>query len=253
MVNRGYRIYISPANHYKKYIIEGYTEKEQMDKLAPLLVKELEKYQGVEVILTDIYNADRSYTGRPEDARDLGCDIYIALHSNAGGGKGACVFYHPDYPLAKMLALSIVKGLNAICPIESNRAVQPAIYAWSRQKWNFGELRLPASYGMAPVLIEHEFHDTLDGARWIIDSLEDIAIADAAAIAEVLGLEKKPMQGDVNGDGEADSLDAAQILKYDAGLALFAEEQLAAADVNGDGTVNSLDAAIILRKDAGIE
>ncbi|MBQ4648914.1 MAG: N-acetylmuramoyl-L-alanine amidase [Clostridia bacterium] len=250
MTDIKHKIYVSPANHYKPYAIDGYTEKEQMDKLAPLLVKELEKYKGVEVFLTDIYNPDRSYTGRPEAARNLGCDIYVALHSNAGGGKGACLFYHPDYPLSRLMALAVVGALNDICPIKSNRAVQPAIYPWSRGQWNFGELRLPASYGMAPILIEHEFHDTKEGAAWLISSLPEIAKADADAIALVLGLEKKKVKGDANGDGTVNSLDAAAILRYDAGISNLTEEQKTIADINGDGTVNSLDAAEILKQDS---
>jgi len=250
--DKTYRVYLSPANHHKKYAIDGYTEKEQMDKLASILVNELEKYEGIETILTSVYDVDRSYTGRPEDALRQNCDIYVALHSNGGGGRGACVFYHPDYPLSKTLALAIVKALNAVCPIISNRAVQPAIYPWSYTEWNFGELREPASYGMAPVLIEHEFHDTVDGARWLIESLDTIAKADASAIAEALGLNIKSSLGDVNGDGKVNSLDAAAVLRYDAGLQQFTDEEKAAADINGDGTVNSLDAAQILKHDAGL-
>lgn len=251
--NKPIKIYISPANHYKPYIIKGYTEKEQMDKLAPFLVRELERYEGVQPILTTVYNADRQYTGRPEEAKHLGCNVYVALHSNAGGGKGACLFYHPTYPLSKALALGLVGELNRICPIKSNRAVQPAIYAWNTGAFNFGELRVPAEYGIAPVLIEHEFHDTLEGAQWIINNLKEIAKADARAIAEVLGLKLKNVQGDVNGDGESDNLDAARILMYDAGLAGLTDSQKQAADVNGDGTADNLDASEILKKDAGIE
>lgn len=55
--------------------------------------------------------------------------------------------------------------------------------------------------------------------------------------------------GDVNDDGEIDSLDAAAVLKYDAGILAEISE---AADVNGDGEVDSLDAAAILKYDAGI-
>lgn len=247
MENKSYRIFISPANHYKPYIIGGYTEKQQMDKLAPLLVKELESYEGAVPMLTEVYNNDRSYTGRPEEARDKKCDLYVALHTNAGGGKGACLFYHPDMPLSKTVALSVVKELNRVCPIKSNRAVQPAIYAWDRQVWNLGELRVPAAYGIPPVLIEHEFHDTVEGASWIVSSLETIAKADAASIASALGLKKKGLSGDVNGDGEVDNLDAAQILRYDAGLTEFSEEQLKRADYNGDGMVDNADAMQILK------
>ena len=56
--------------------------------------------------------------------------------------------------------------------------------------------------------------------------------------------------GDVNGDGQINSLDAAQVLKYDAEMIELDEYALAAADVNGDGAVNSLDAAQILKYDA---
>lgn len=253
MSNTPIRVYIAPANHYKKYAIKGYTEKEQMDKLAPLLVKELEKYKGVIPILTTVYNPNRQYTGRPEEARDLGCDAYVALHSNAGKGKGACLFYHPSFALSKEMALSIVAELNRISPIKSNRAKQPAIYAWNKGAFNFGELRVPAKYGIVPVLIEHEFHDTAEGAAWLINSLEAIAKADAKAIATALGLKLKTVPGDVNGDGEVDNADASVVLKYDAGLVDLTPEQLAAADINGDGKVDNQDVAEILKRDAGIK
>ncbi len=62
---------------------------------------------------------------------------------------------------------------------------------------------------------------------------------------------------DVNFDGVANSLDAAQVLKYDAELveesALHNYYGKTAGDVNFDGEINSLDAAVILRYDAGLE
>lgn len=55
-------------------------------------------------------------------------------------------------------------------------------------------------------------------------------------------------KGDVNGDGEVNNVDAALILKYDAGIIDDVEN----ADVNGDGEANNVDAALILKYDAGI-
>lgn len=55
--------------------------------------------------------------------------------------------------------------------------------------------------------------------------------------------------GDANGDGVINSLDAAVVLKYDAGLT--ADRPLN-ADVNEDGVINSLDAAMLLKYDAGL-
>ncbi len=247
-----HKIYISPANHYKRYAIKGRTEKEEMERLAPLLIKELEKYEGIIPVMTTVFDEDEQFTGRPEEARDKNCDIYVALHTNAGGGKGACLFYHPAYELSKTLALELVASLNAICPIKSNRATQPAIYPWGPDKWNFGELRLPARYGIVPVLIEHEFHDTEDGAKWIINSLPEIAATDAAAIAKVLGAKKKDLKGDVDGDGKITPFDASLILKHDAGLIVLDAEAQKNADMDGDGKITPFDASQVLRKDAGL-
>ncbi len=57
--------------------------------------------------------------------------------------------------------------------------------------------------------------------------------------------------GDVSCDGVINSIDAALVLQFDAGLipSLACEQ---GADVNGDGNINSLDAALILQLDAGL-
>ncbi len=54
--------------------------------------------------------------------------------------------------------------------------------------------------------------------------------------------------GDVNLDGKINSLDAALVLKVDAGLAIGG----ALCDFNRNGKTNSLDASAILRYDAGL-
>ncbi len=249
---KDYRIYISPANHYKSYVIKGHTEKQEMEKLAPLLVKELESYEGITAVMTTVYDEDEQYTGRPEEAWARDCDIYVALHTNTGMGKGACLFYHPAYELSKKLALELVKELNEVCPIKSNRATQPAIYSWSYEEWNFGELRVPARLGMVPVIIEHEFHDTEEGASWIINNLPEIAAADAAAIARTLGRKRKLMQGDVNSDGKVTPLDASLVLMHNAGLKELDAEAQRKADMNADGKITPLDASLILQKNAGL-
>lgn len=57
--------------------------------------------------------------------------------------------------------------------------------------------------------------------------------------------------GDINGDEEVDSADAALALKYDAGSIDLTDDQITAGDVNGDGEVDSADAGLILKYDAG--
>ena len=59
------------------------------------------------------------------------------------------------------------------------------------------------------------------------------------------------MNGDVNGDGEVNSLDAIAVMRYAMGLEEL--ENLAAADVNGDGNVDMADALLIMRAAMGLE
>jgi len=64
--------------------------------------------------------------------------------------------------------------------------------------------------------------------------------------------EAKGKFGDVNGDTKVNNLDAASILKYDAGIFDETGLDLGVANVNGDTKVNNLDASTILKYDAGI-
>jgi hypothetical protein len=57
--------------------------------------------------------------------------------------------------------------------------------------------------------------------------------------------------GDVNDDGQVNSIDAALILQLEAGL-IASLPNMPSADVNHDGHVNSVDAALILQLEAGL-
>ena len=61
----------------------------------------------------------------------------------------------------------------------------------------------------------------------------------------------RPQLGDVDCSFEVNSIDAALVLQYDAGLLERLDCQFA-ADVNFDGSINSIDAALILQDVAGL-
>jgi hypothetical protein len=61
----------------------------------------------------------------------------------------------------------------------------------------------------------------------------------------------EPVKGDVNNDGRTNSIDAALVLQFDAGL-VHSLPNPVNADVNHNGAVNSVDAALILQIDAGL-
>ncbi len=84
------------------------------------------------------------------------------------------------------------------------------------------------------------------------ETSEDITYDDSEDSSEETSSEEEPdlAYGDVNGDSEINSLDAAQTLKHDAKLIVLEGNALTCGDVNGDGETNSLDAAQILKYDA---
>ena len=62
-----------------------------------------------------------------------------------------------------------------------------------------------------------------------------------------------PKTGDLNTDGDTNSLDALMVLFYDAGMMDAPDDAfMGGADVNCDTTVNALDASLILQVDAGL-
>lgn len=88
--------------------------------------------------------------------------------------------------------------------------------------------------------------------QWNSVRKNDSAIPKNAVVHFNCGLKSGEVQGDVNGDGKTDNIDAALILRYDAGIAAEAAHINARGDVNRDGEADNLDAALILRYDAGM-
>jgi N-acetylmuramoyl-L-alanine amidase len=132
--------------------------------------------------------------GRPKEAKDKGCHVYLAIHSNAGGGgtaSGAVAFFHPGSYNGKLLAVNAVKELNSICPIKSNRITPVESGMKQFNGIGYGEIRNPAKLGLISVLVETDFHDNPKTAQWIIDNKDSIARAYVNALVSTFDIGKK--------------------------------------------------------------
>jgi len=104
-----------------------------------------------------------------------------------------------------------------------------------------------------------ETHGFFSGS-WAVDGGTDCPPADQRGVARPRGAacdigafeEEAPAsrRGDVNADGRANSLDAAIVLQFNAGL-LDALDDETSADANNDRQVTAIDASLILQTDAG--
>lgn len=187
-------IYLSPSNQpFNRYVVGDTNEKKEMEELAKQIQRILQKEYDCTVIMAT-FSLGIDTTSRPKEAKDQGANIYVAIHSNAGGGgqaTGAMAFYHPKSTLSKELAQQMVEELNIICPIPSNRTTSYQSGMDVFGGVGYAEIRLPYKYGLCPVLVETNFHDHPQIAKWMIDHKHRIANGYIQALVKVLGLVSK--------------------------------------------------------------
>ena len=191
------KIYLSPSNQPgNKYVVGNTNEKVQMEAVAAKVKALLDKDYNCESVMATL-SLGINASERPQEAKNKGCDFYIAIHSNAAGGTPPCTatgavgFYHPDSAKSKPLMTAMVAELNAICPIKSNRASQVASGMTQFNGAGYGEIRSPMQKGVGSALIEVNFHDNIAAAQWIIDNKDAIAGAIVKAIVATFGITKK--------------------------------------------------------------
>jgi len=198
------KIYLSPSNQpNNKYCIGNTNEKEQMEDLAKRIKSMLDSEYECETVMATL-SLGIGMEGRAREAKNKGCDVYLAIHSNAGNGKstGAVAFYNPGSVSSRILATNIVKELGAICPIKSNRGISVASGLEQFNGKGYGEVRNPGGLGLIAVLAETDFHDNPHTAKWIISSKDAIGRAYVNAIVSTFNIARKKETATVDGGKE---------------------------------------------------
>lgn len=166
-------IYLSPSLQKHNIGSGGYgSEEKRMNEIANVTQKVLKEH-GVVV-----------YRNKPEwslsqvvnDSNRVNPDLHFAIHSNAGGGRGAEVFAYATGGNGEKAAKAIYSEIEPLTPT-SDRGVKfnPSLY----------ELRNT----IAPAaLVEIAFHDNAEDAAWIINNKEAIGIALAKGVLKYFGI-----------------------------------------------------------------
>lgn len=171
------KIYLSPSNQYSNTYAYGKTcERDECYKIATKLSEKL-KNSGFEVMLSD-KNSDM-YT-RVTESDNYRADLHIPIHTNACNGRitGGCRIF--QYSENNSLADKICKEINKIS-LYANGSVQI--------DKNLYENSAPRAKS---IYIECEFHDTVEGAKWIINNTDDIATAICKAICDFYEVDYTP-------------------------------------------------------------
>ena len=168
------KVFLSPSNQYDNpYAYGDTTEGVQCGKIAQACKAALER-SGVTVKLMH----DESMQEKCAASNAFGADLHVPIHTNAFNGKvrGTRMFCYDTKGKGMAACKAIFAELAPLTPGESeNIKADSSLY----------EVRVPAA---PTAYTECEFHDSVEGAKWIVENTDKIGEAIAKGICKYLGV-----------------------------------------------------------------
>ena len=174
------KVFLSPSNQYDNvYAYGNTTEGVQCGKIADACKVALER-SGVTVKLMH----DESMQEKCAASNAFDADLHVPIHTNAFNGKVMGT---------RMFCYNTGKGMAACKAIFARVApLSPGTSENIQVNQKLYEVRVPAA---PTAYIECEFHDTVEGAKWIVENTVLIGEAIARGICDYFGVTfKEPEQ-----------------------------------------------------------
>lgn len=174
------KVFLSPSNQYDNvYAYGNTTEGVQCGKIADACKIALER-SGVDVMLMH----DESMQTKCAESNKFGADLHVPIHTNAFNGSVMGT---------RMFCYNTGKGMAACKAIFSRVApLSPGTSENIQVNQKLYEVRVPAA---PTAYLECEFHDTVEGAKWIVENTTAIGEAIAHGICDYFGVTfKEPEQ-----------------------------------------------------------
>ena len=174
------KVYLSPSNQTEnRYAYGNTTEAEQCGRIAEACRAALER-SGVTVKLGHMPSMQEKV--RESDA--FGAELHVPIHTNAFNGSvmGTRMFCYNGAGRGMAACKAIFARVAPLSPGTSeNIQVNQNLY----------EVRVPKA---PTAYIECEFHDTVEGAKWIVENAAAIGEAIARGICDYFGVTYKPVE-----------------------------------------------------------
>ncbi len=168
------KVYLSPSNQTENRYAYGDTnEAEQCGRIAEASRKALER-SGVQVMVGHM----PSMQAKVQASDAFGADLHAPIHTNAFNGSvmGTRMFCYNATGKGMAACKAIFARVAPLSPGTSeNIQVNPKLY----------EVRVPKA---PTAYLECEFHDTVEGARWIVENAAAIGEAIARGICDCFGV-----------------------------------------------------------------
>lgn len=177
------KVYLSPSTQEHNVGSGNYgTEEARMNQIADITQKVLQGH-GVDVLRN---KPEWSLGQVVNDSNRVKPDLHFAIHSNAGGGRGAEVFAYAAGGNGEKAAKEIYSEIEPLTPT-SDRGVKfnPSLY----------ELR---NTNAPAALVEIAFHDNAEDAAWIVGNIEAIGTALAKGVLKYFGIPYETSKTETN-------------------------------------------------------
>ena len=167
------KVFLSPSNQYDNpYAYGDTTEGVQCGKIAQACKAALER-SGVTVKLMH----DESMQEKCAASNAFGADLHVPIHTNAFNGSVMGT---------RMFCYNTGKGMAACKAIFARVApLSPGTSENIRVNAKLYEVRVPAA---PTAYLECEFHDTVEGAKWIVENTVLIGETIARGICDYFGV-----------------------------------------------------------------
>ncbi len=171
------KAYISPSTQEHNITALGDTEENIMHKIVDALMPMLEEV-GIDALRGQKTD---SLAQMVRESNLFKPEIHVAIHSNAHDGKsrGCEVYHYKGSKNGKRLADTIYKYMEPLTPTKDRGVKENTSF------YELKETHAPA------VLIEVDFHDNYEGAKWIDANIYNIAEAISKGICDYLGVSFK--------------------------------------------------------------
>ena len=167
------KVYLSPSDQTKNAYAYGNTnEAEQCGRIAEACRKALER-SGVSVKVGHMISMQQKCS----ESNAFGADLHVPIHTNAFNGSVMGT---------RMFCYNTGKGMAACKAIFARVApLSPGTSENIQVNAKLYEVRVPAA---PTAYLECEFHDTVEGARWLVENTTAIGEAIACGICDYFGV-----------------------------------------------------------------
>lgn len=174
------KVYLSPSDQTKNaYAYGGTNEAEQCGRIAEACRKALERC-GVSVKVGHMISMQQKCS----ESNAFGAELHVPIHTNA--------FNHSVMGTRMFCYDATGKGMAACKAIFARVApLSPGTSENIQVNQKLYEVRVPAA---PTAYLECEFHDTVEGAKWIVEHAEEIGEAIARGICDYFGVAYKPVE-----------------------------------------------------------